>query len=260
MPSIARLYGFVNWHVIWDHPDNEELRKLHPNPEMLAPGDEVAIPDKEAREVSVSKGASADTSLKQETTLLRLAVYVDPENKGPKKAKWELQVEGVDGPERGDLPADGTITTEVPAMAEAAELKLFLTGRDEPDETYQLTLGGLDPASTIAGAQERLRRLGYECGDVDGEFGVRTRSALLTFQEMNDLDPSGGLDQPTVNKLVDLFEGGGAYPEARSGPGHGRHRFLGGGRGRRRRDGRGAVRLLGGGWRCAVVVVVVVRW
>src|SRR3954471_19019570 len=174
MPSIARLYGFGNWHVIWDAPDNEALRKLHPNPEMLAPGDEVVIPDKKAREVSVSKGASADTSLKQETTLLRLAVYLDPANQGP-KGKWELLVEGAEAPEKGDLPADGTITTEIPALTEAAVLRLFLSGGEEPDETYQLALGGLDPASTVAGAQERLRRLGYECGDVDGEFGVRTR-------------------------------------------------------------------------------------
>jgi hypothetical protein len=211
LSSIARKYGFVNWRIIWDAPDNADLKKKRPNPDVIYPGDEVAIPDNKPKEVSVGKGASVDTSLKPEKISLRLAVYIDPDDKGP-KGRWELKVEGVEDPLKSDLPSDGTISVEIPAKANKAVLQLFLTGGNEPDETYKLALGHLDPASTVSGAQERLRRLGYECGEVDGILGVRTRSALLTFQEMNGLDATGKLDQPTANKLVDLFEGGGAYP------------------------------------------------
>jgi hypothetical protein len=209
LSSIARKYGFVNWRIIWDAPDNADLKKKRPNPDVIYPGDEVAIPDNKPKEVSVGKGASVDTSLKPEKISLRLAVYIDPDDKGP-KGRWELKVEGVEDPLKSDLPSDGTISVEIPAKANKAVLQLFLTGGNEPDETYKLALGHLDPASTVSGAQERLRRLGYECGEVDGILGVRTRSALLTFQEMNGLDATGKLDQPTVNKLVDEFEGGGA--------------------------------------------------
>jgi len=212
MPSIARQYGFVNWHVIWDAPDNDDLRKKHPNPETLAPGDEVVIPDKKPKEISVAKGASADTKMKSEKTLLRLVVYADPDEKAP-KGKWELHIQGVEDPEKGDIPGDGTISVEVPPVTEKAELWLFLTGGDEPEQKIELTLGELDPASTVAGAQERLRRLGFECGEIDGEMDVRTQSALLTFQEENGLEATGELDEDTVNKLVDVFEGGGAYPK-----------------------------------------------
>jgi peptidoglycan hydrolase-like protein with peptidoglycan-binding domain len=87
-----------------------------------------------------------------------------------------------------------------------AKLSLFLTGGAVPDQVLDLALGQLDPAGTVSGAQERLRRLGYECGDVDGHLGVRTRSALLTFQEQNDLQATGELDEATTKKLVALFE------------------------------------------------------
>jgi len=207
----------VNWRIIYDAPDNADFKKKRPNPDVIYPGDEIVIPDKKPKEISVQKGATAATSLKPEKTVLRLAVSLDPDKKGP-KGRWELQVEGVEDPAKGDLPADGKILAEVPSIAKKAKLALFLTGGDEPEETYHLALGHLDPASTVSGAQERLRRLGYECGEVDGILGVRTHSALLAFQEQNGLDATGKLDQPTVNKLVDMFEGGGAYPKAGPAP------------------------------------------
>jgi N-acetylmuramoyl-L-alanine amidase len=213
LSSIARKFGFVNWRIIWDSPDNATLKKRHPNPDVISPGDEITIPDKKPKSVSVGKGASASTSLKQEKVFLRLGVFIDPDKKSP-KGRYELSVEGVEFPFKGDLPGDGQISAEVPVKAKKGKLLLYLTGGDEPEEEIDLTLGHLDPARTVSGAQERLRRLGYDCGAVDGILGVRTRSALLAFQDVNSLDATGALDQPTVNKLVDLFEGGGAYPKA----------------------------------------------
>jgi hypothetical protein len=212
LSSIARTYGFVNWRVIWNDKGNADLRKRHPNPDIIAPGDEIVIPEKKPKEISVGKGASVNATLKPEKAWLRLVLFADPEKKAP-KGRWELKVEGVEEPEKGDLPADGTISVEVPSIAKKARLSLFLTGGDDPDEIRELSLGHLDPASRVAGAQERLRRLGYECGPVDGILGVRTRSALLTFQEQNGLDATGALDQPTVSKLVELFEGADGVPK-----------------------------------------------
>lgn len=41
---IARRYGFSNWRLIYDHPDNAEYRKKRPNPNVIVTGDRIFIP------------------------------------------------------------------------------------------------------------------------------------------------------------------------------------------------------------------------
>jgi len=45
--TIAKEEGFLNWRSIYDAPENESLRVLRPNPQVLLPGDVVVIPDVE---------------------------------------------------------------------------------------------------------------------------------------------------------------------------------------------------------------------
>jgi peptidoglycan hydrolase-like protein with peptidoglycan-binding domain len=51
------------------------------------------------------------------------------------------------------------------------------------------------------GTQMRLARLGYPVGDVDGELGPRTRSAVQHFQEHRGFRPTGRLDPQTLAAL-----------------------------------------------------------
>lgn len=44
--SIAHQYGFCDWKTIYFDGSNSELREQRPDPMVLAPGDEVHIPDK----------------------------------------------------------------------------------------------------------------------------------------------------------------------------------------------------------------------
>src|SRR4051812_23195035 len=46
MSSIAHDFGFLNFETILNHPKNAELKKNRANPQVLFPGDEVFIPDK----------------------------------------------------------------------------------------------------------------------------------------------------------------------------------------------------------------------
>ena len=51
MASIARQYGFRNWRRIYNHSRNAKLRATRESPELLSPGDDVFIPDREPKYV-----------------------------------------------------------------------------------------------------------------------------------------------------------------------------------------------------------------
>jgi peptidoglycan hydrolase-like protein with peptidoglycan-binding domain len=61
-----------------------------------------------------------------------------------------------------------------------------------------------DPASegmTAYELQERLTRLGYKPGAVDGIAGAKTIEALKKYQSDNKLPPTGNMDADTIRKL-----------------------------------------------------------
>ena len=45
MSSIAALYGFADYQLIYGDGANAELRRLRPNPNVLYPGDRVFVPE-----------------------------------------------------------------------------------------------------------------------------------------------------------------------------------------------------------------------
>ncbi|QLY79172.1 peptidoglycan recognition protein family protein [Clostridium intestinale] len=52
--------------------------------------------------------------------------------------------------------------------------------------------------------QERLNKLGFNCGSVDGIFGEKTRAAVITFQTSRGLSADGVVGQNTWRKLLGL--------------------------------------------------------
>src|SRR5262245_13748744 len=55
--------------------------------------------------------------------------------------------------------------------------------------------------STVAAVQQRLGRLGYYHGVVDGVIGPRTSSAIAAFQSRNGLVVDGTISRPLLNRL-----------------------------------------------------------
>ena len=64
-----------------------------------------------------------------------------------------------------------------------------------------------EPADTekrpVMQAQVVLDRMGWGPGVIDGKMGMSTENALLGFQEANDLETTGKLDEPTKQALAD---------------------------------------------------------
>lgn len=102
----------------------------------------------------------------------------------------------------------------VPAYAITGEQALGLV--DSSDESSvqgasasypTLQLGsrdGDDAGAYVVMLQNRLQALGYLSGTADGQFGSATESAVILFQENNDLTPTGVADDSTQSVLYSM--------------------------------------------------------
>lgn len=58
-----------------------------------------------------------------------------------------------------------------------------------------------DPAQVVANVQSALQQQGYYQGDIDGVLGPETRAALAEYQTARGLEPTGAVDEPTLETL-----------------------------------------------------------
>jgi hypothetical protein len=58
-----------------------------------------------------------------------------------------------------------------------------------------------DPGQVVANVQAALQEQGYYQGDVDGILGPQTRAALAEYQSAQGLEPTGTVDEPTLETL-----------------------------------------------------------
>ncbi len=58
-----------------------------------------------------------------------------------------------------------------------------------------------DPGDVVANVQSALQEQGYYQGDIDGILGPQTRAALAEYQQSIDIEPTGAIDEPTLESL-----------------------------------------------------------
>lgn len=204
MSSIAALYGFPDYQVIYGHGANAALRKDRPNPNVLLPGDSVFVPEIKPLEKACPTDARHKFILKRSKVRLRL-VLKDAD--GPMAQRpYTLTVDGRP-PVEGVTDGSGLLEQPVPVDAKSAELR-FQSGTDPKSGflTWVLQLGSLDPFDKVSGVQARLNNLGFFCGKVDGIVGPRTEKALRSFQEQNGLPKTGRIDAATSARLLGLHD------------------------------------------------------
>jgi hypothetical protein len=203
--KIAKQFGFASWRIIYDHPENAELRKRRPNPDILRPGDEIYIPDFEPQPFSCVTDQVHKFSVPATKMLLQLTIK-DSFDEPVKNARYELKL--AFGPMlKGKTSDAGVLQEKIPIGTESAQLTI-----EERGISTMLHIGHLDPVkepiertAVAKGVQARLNNLGYDCGDVDGIIGVRTKAALKRFQAdvMGRKHPDGEPDHQTLDKLVE---------------------------------------------------------
>lgn len=204
MSSIAALYGFADYQLIYGDGANAALRQLRPNPNVLAPGDSVFVPEVTPSKQDCAVDAKHRFVVKRATTRLRLVLKdVD----GPMAQRpYTLTVDG-EAPVDGVTDGSGLLDQRVPPDALNAELRLQ-RGADPKSGVlvWALQLGALDPQDTTSGVQARLNNLGFFCGKADGIAGPRTAKALRSFQKQSGIPVTGHIDAATKAKLLGLHD------------------------------------------------------
>lgn len=192
LSSLADRYGFRDWRTIYDDPANADLRALRPNPNLLAPGDVVMIPDRESRIESVATTARHTFVARSPSCAVELR-FVDARGNPLRNNQVTLTIEGLERIETTN--SDGRIRVPIPRGATAGTAVIG-------DFSWTLALGTLRPVSEDwASTQERLVNLGYAC-QRSGHLDDATTAAIRAFQHDRNLPESGQLDAPTRAALL----------------------------------------------------------
>ncbi|MEM9691445.1 MAG: hypothetical protein AAGA56_02780 [Myxococcota bacterium] len=184
---------------IWGHEKNAELAEER-DPEMLAPGEILFIPEPEDPTLTVT--AETSNQFSAETPTIRVYIKFEGEE-GPLKEEAYV-VNGIgEDPIEGTLDDEGLLDITVPLL-----LRYFHIEFPERDITHEVAVGFLDPVDVPSGRRARLLHLGHlPVGrDVRDPHVFATRESeqrsTASFQEAHGLEPTGFLDEATGEWLV----------------------------------------------------------
>lgn len=199
--SIAASKGFRDWRSIWEHRLNDDLRRRRDNPQVLADGDQLFIPEKEPRPFVCETEHKHRFQLKAQPCVL--VIYLRDELGEPfANRAYELTVEG--RKYAGVTLHDGRVVQEIKPSDRTGSLELHRDPNDPKDTpVWKLTLGGLEPPDTVAGVQGRLKNLGYGVKAVSGTLDDSTRIAVKELQRaLGREQPTGEIDEQTWRALA----------------------------------------------------------
>lgn len=193
--SIAKQYRFHDWHKIYDHSENSDLRRNRPDPHLLYPGDQVFVPPLDVAEYPCATDKLHTFRL--ETSKTKLVIVAKNEEDKPiasKPYKLTLNQKSYSG----TTDANGKLEQEIAEDPQQGVLEV-------EGYLYDVRVGHLDPIETLMGVQERLTNLGYDCSPIDGTANEQTIQAITQFQQEMNLKPTGDLNDATRTKLKEKY-------------------------------------------------------
>jgi Putative peptidoglycan binding domain len=190
LTRIAMRHHF-DANEVWQDPQNDELRRRRPNPEVLAAGDILYIPETEPTRNSLTIGGSNNFSVRLPTVKLELNVTGSDGQALANKRYW------VDGEEAGTTDGNGKVEIEVAASQPSAALRV-----EGCQDIYRLRIAHLDPVDTPSGVRQRLVNLRYLPENAIRVTDEQQSDALRRFQEQCGLEITGQPDDATRDRLV----------------------------------------------------------
>ncbi len=185
LSSIAARFGLRSWERLLEVAGNEELPKKRLNPNVLAPGDEVAVPD----QVSQKRLSIATDHLhKFVVNLPKVKLRIALVNRLGEPYEGKPFTVNVGKREiKGTTVAGGIVEIDVPATEATARLRAWLFDSEAaeapPTIDRELAIGHIDPVELASGTRGRLSNLGYRCSlseepieDLDDPVLVAVRS------------------------------------------------------------------------------------
>jgi N-acetylmuramoyl-L-alanine amidase len=188
--SIAEDHGFT-WKSLWDLPENGDLRKLRKDPNVLFPGDVVAIPALRQRHESCS--TDKRHIFRRTGTPAKLVMRFVEDGEPLSSEDYILIVDGV--ARTGKLDGNGVLNVKIKPNARKVTLTI---GEDDP---MDIKLGSLDPVDTVSGVQGRLANLNFHPGPIDNIMGPATEAAIKAFQRRMHMKPTGEIDNSLQQRL-----------------------------------------------------------
>ena len=204
--SLTKTGRFADYQRIQDDGANAALKTARPNPNVLAEGDVVSIPDPDAKEVDKPADARHIFKITIQKALLRIVVQDETDAAiSGKKYKLTVAAKAFEG----KTLADGKIEHPIDGIEQTGTLELWLKedAGIEPLK-FPLEIGSLEHESVDRACQARLLNLGFDCGGISGAIDDPTKDALRGFQTKNGLAAHGALNDATRNKLRVAHEGG----------------------------------------------------
>jgi hypothetical protein len=204
---VAFQHGFRSYLTIYDDGANAAFREKRPNPDILFPGDQLTIPEKEGRVEHRATGARHRFVVVDRTKVLLRVIVKDRALRPLAGKRYTLRAGAIviteaDGKRTG---GDGLIEHELEPSVTQASLAVFLTEGSDEALAWTLRIGHLNPISEVTGVKARLDNLGFECGSADAQIDEQTVRALTAFrQAMGITVPPGQeatIDQPTRDRL-----------------------------------------------------------
>jgi LysM repeat protein len=152
--SIALENGFYSWDAIITHSQNKALFDAKSDPTDLYVGDQLYIPDKQAKTVEI-KSFGLNDDQKQKYTFIRktlttyISVYLEDDNEDPyANKKYEVVVDGQKLPQ-GTTDANGLLQQEIPLKAKNGIISLWPDANSQETVTWNFELGATDPNSSV---------------------------------------------------------------------------------------------------------------
>lgn len=235
--SIGDDFGFRNYHSVWDHARNNDVRNSRNNPNVLSDDDVLYLPDRKKKTVKKAVDQVWTFVVKKKRPAKLRIVLFDRDDKPLNGHVWKLEspvkkngTTGADGLiEIDNFPPQATdgklqVTMQLgpkvgkPAVAAAAPLAYpppikHPDFKDDPDPEpagrttaiWELEIGSLPPHDTKHGVQARLYDLGFSCEVKANE--KRTSRSVKAYQRFYKKQKAGsGKPADIQTELRDRFE------------------------------------------------------
>ncbi len=194
LEQIAYRLGF-DATTVWNAADNESLREQRPDPNILAAGDVLYVPDpKDRKWLSVTIGSVNRFRASRPRVKVQVKFAVD----GMPCKNEAFTVVGDALPAGGTTGPDGLVSLSVPVTT--CGISVILTSRNM---RFPVHVGHLDPVATDSGVTQRLKHLGLmpspQSSPDPGEARLR---GIAQFQARQNLPITGTMDDATRAALV----------------------------------------------------------
>lgn len=210
LAGLAARMGFEASEV-WSHEANAELRERRSDPQRLAPGDVLFVPEPEPP-TPLDVRPKTENRFVAPMPSARLSLQLTEGGDGA-FANQPYRIEGLARTIEGTTDGEGRLSESVPVQTRRVRLVF-----PERDAAYTIALGHMSPPESMSAARDGLRHLGFlpamelvdpwagGARDTDVEAD-ETREALLAFQRAHQLAETGENDEATRAALEEACRG-----------------------------------------------------